>query len=126
MPDLTTLQSNGLDAATTAWLVELLEVIETLDADAYAARMSEDVVLRLPGGATLDGRTAVADGLRGAWSATRSLVHHETHLQGDARRLVHESRVVSTDRDGAVTTTHSTAWIERDADGRLTSARVYG
>lgn len=126
MPDLTTLQSNGLDARTTAWLVELLEVIETLDADAYAARMSEDVVLRLPGGTTLDGRSAVADALRGAWTSTESLVHHETNMQGDARRLVHESRVISTARDGTVTATYSTAWIECDAEGRLTSARVYG
>lgn len=125
MPDFDHVLSSTLDDDTTAWLTELLGVIESLDADAYAAWMSDDAELRLPGGTILSGPQAVADALRGAWATTASLVHHELHLRGDSQHLVHEARVVTTAQDGSPTTSQSTSWIERDTDGQLRSARVY-
>lgn len=126
MPNLTDLHTHTLDAESTAWLVHVLEVIETLDADAYAALMTEDVRLRLPTGTVLEGRAAVAGALRGAWTSVRALEHHELGISGDAHVLVHESRVVTTTTQGQTTTAMSTAWIERDDQGRITTARVYG
>lgn len=125
MPDFTSVVSSTLDDDTTAWLTELLGVIESLDADAYAARMSDGVELRLPGGTVLNGPQAVADTLRAAWVTTASLVHHELHLSGDSHQVVHEARVVTTAQDGSTTISQSTSWIERGTDGQIRSARVY-
>ena len=77
MPGFNHVLSSTLDDDTIAWLTELLAVIESLDADAYAARMSGGVELRLPGGTVVNGPQAVADTLRGAWATTASLVHHD-------------------------------------------------
>ena len=125
MPDLSRLTGSPLDDATSTWFLGVLDVIETLDAAAYAERMSTDVELRLPGGIVLHGRREVAETLGAAWRDLRSLIHQELSISGDAEQVVHEALAVTVTTDGRSTSAMSTAWIRRGPAGLITSARVY-
>lgn len=126
MPSYANLKTNLLDQDAFNWLKNVLDTIETLDADAYAALMRDDVELRLPDGSTLRGPAEVARVLGEQFSQVASLEHHDLSLYGKLHHVVHENRVVMTLKDGTTTTTYQTGWIDADADGRITSARVYG
>ena len=126
MPDFTTVCSNQLDPESTAWFAGVLEVIESLDADAYVALMSDDVELRLPDGTTRHGRDKVRAALHDAWRPVTALLHEEINLYGRSHHLVHEAIVATTTKDGQTVRAPSTSWIDRDPDGLIRSARVYG
>lgn len=126
MPNFTTVRTQQLDPATTTWFTQVLETIEALNPDDYTALMTDDVSLRLPDGSELGGREEVTAAFRASWPALASLTHHELNIWGNAGQVVHEARVVSVTTDGQTTTATSTSWIDRDADGRISSARVYG
>ena len=126
MPNFTEVQTDGLPPEARDWLTGVLTTIERLDADAYTALMTDDVELRLPDGSTLTGRTAVANALRAAWEPVASLTHHELNLYGDSHRVVHEARTETDTDAGEHITSYVTSWIDRDDQGRIVSARVYG
>lgn len=117
---------NQLSEEGTAWFRDLLAVIETLDAEAYSARMTEDVELSLNGEPTMRGREAVRDGLAASWEGLSGLSHDEANIYGTDRRFVHETVVRTEAGDGREDVSASTIWIDRDDDeGRLSAARVY-
>ena len=127
MPAYDRLEVDQLTAAGSAWLKKLLETIESLDIDAYVALMSPDVELMLDNGASnLTGRDAVRAALSEQWAPLAKILHHEINAYGTDIRFVHESIVDFTMRDGSSSTGRSTGWINRDSDGRLAVARIYG
>lgn len=126
MPDFSDVRVQRMDPDTTAWFTDVLETIERLVPADYTARMTDDVVLRMPDGTVLEGRSAVTAAFAAAWPALASLVHHEVHVWGDARQVVHEARVVSVLKDGSTVVADSTSWIDRTEDGLIRAARVYG
>lgn len=127
MPDLAHLGVNDLSSEGTAWLIDLLERIETLDIDTYAKAMADDVEIVLANGAvTLRGKAAVVEAFGQPWQELASLVHTELAVCGTDLRFAHESAVSFRALDGREWTSRSTAWIERDIAGRLLRARIYG
>lgn len=126
MPVFELVRTNGLSTETTAWFREVLVVIESLDAQAYAAYMTEDIELVTEGGKNrLQGKEAVAAGLSAAWSELCSLVHSEVNLYGDDRHFAHETVTRSVNRDGTETFTATCVWIDRDDAGLIASVRTY-
>ena len=127
MPDLDHIRINQLSPAGTAWLADLLARIETLNIDVYAEAMAEDVELVLANGtATLTGRHAVRSAFRDGWQNMSFLLHHEENIYGEDDHFVHESNVDYRDTAGLTWSARSTAWIDRDRNGRLVRARIYG
>ena len=126
MPSYANLRTNLLDQDAFDWLRGVLTTIETLDADAYAALMRDDVELRLPDGRTLHGPAEVARVLGEHFRQIASLEHEDLSLYGRLHQVVHENRVTVTLKDGTTTTSYQTGWIDADEHGRITSARVYG
>lgn len=126
MPVFELVRTNGLSEETTAWFREVLEVIETLDAAAYAAYLSEDVELVMDGGKSrLQGKAAVTAGLSAAWSQLSSLVHNEVNLYGDDRHFAHETVTRTVMYDGPEVFTTTCVWIDRDDAGLIVSIRTY-
>ena len=126
MPSYTELRTNMLDQEAFDWFKGVMEVIETLDADAYAALMREDVELRMPDGSYLRGPAEVARVLGEQFAQVASLEHQDISLYGAMHHAVHEARVVTTLKDGTTTVSYQTGWVDADEDGWITSARVYG
>ena len=126
MPSYAELKTNMLDQEAFDWFRGVMEVIETLDADAYAALMREDVELRMPDGSHLRGPEEVARVLGEQFGRVAFLEHRDISLYGALHHGVHEARVVTTLKDGTTTTAHQTGWVDADEEGRITSARVYG
>lgn len=116
---------NQLSGEGTAWFRDLLAVIETLDAGAYSARMTDDVEIAFNGEVTMRGREAVRDGLAASWEALSSLSHEEANIYGTDRFFVHETVVRTEASDGSKNVSASTIWIDRDDEGRLSAARIY-
>lgn len=127
MPSYDRMKLNELDEATSSWLEHLLEVIESLDVDAYVDLMAEDVELMLDNGAVvLHGHDEVRAALSEGWAKTAAILHHEVNAYGGDGHLVHESIVDFTATDGSRATSRSTAWIDRNDDGEMAAARIYG
>ena len=125
MPSYDHLETNLLDPPSFDWLKGVLEVIETLDAGAYAALMRDDGELRMPDGSTLHGPAEVERVLTAQFAAVTSIDHQDLRLYGSQHHIVHEARVVVTLTDGTSTTSTQTSWIDADDEGHITSARVY-
>ena len=127
MPSYHQLHVDQLSELASVWLRQLLEAIETLDVDAYVALMADDVELMLNNGAVvLHGHDQVRDALGQAWAQVASILHNEINAYGDDTNLVHESIVETTLKDGSRVTARSTAWIDRNAEGQMLAARIYG
>lgn len=126
MADFGAVRVNQLDHAGTAWLAELLRVIETLDAHAYTRLMTEDVTLQLSDGTVLRGRVEIEAALAAAWAPLQSLIHRGRNIYGSASHLAHEADVDFVGHDGTRTTVTTTSWIDRADNGLLRSARLYG
>ena len=116
---------NQLSGEGTAWFRDLLAVIETLDAGAYSARMTEDVEIAFNGEVAMRGREAVGDGLAASWQGLSSLSHEEANIYGTDRHFVHETVVRTEASDGSKNVSASTIWVDRDDEGRLSAARIY-
>ncbi|MGB3634693.1 MAG: hypothetical protein WA982_11680 [Rubrobacteraceae bacterium] len=116
---------NQLSEEGTAWFRDLLAVIETLDAGAYSARMTDDVELAINGEVTMRGRESVRNGLAASWEALAGLAHDEANIYGTDRNFVHETVVRTEARDGREDVSASTIWIDRDDEGRLSAAHIY-
>lgn len=125
MPTFERVTINELDQHTNDWLVHVLTTIETLDVDAYVELMTEDVVLRLQEGTELHGRAEVAVALKSAWAGLSRIEHQEENIWGDSRQVVHEARIEIDTVDGHTIVSHGTSWINRTAEGLISSARVY-
>lgn len=126
MPVLEHMRTNELDPDTEAWFISVLEVIESLDVDAYVSLMSPDVEIVMDGGSTrLHGHEQVREGLSRAWAALESIVHDESNIYGSGDRFVHETVTHAVTKDGQHVETPTCVWIDRDADGRILSARIY-
>lgn len=126
MPILDHIRINELDPDSEAWFVCILEVIESLDVDAYVELMSPDVELVMDGGAThLRGHDEVHAGLTKAWSSLASIVHDETNIYGSGDRFAHETVTHAVTIEGQHVDTPQCVWIDRDDLGRIRSARVY-
>lgn len=126
MPILKHMRTNELDPDTEAWFISVLEVIESLDVDAYVELMSPEVEIVMDGGATrLRGHQEVREGLGRAWAALESIVHDESNIYGSGDRFVHESVTRAVTGDGQHVETPTCVWIDRDAEGRILCARIY-
>lgn len=126
MPVFELVRTNELDDETTTWFRGVLRVIESLDVEAYLECMATDVELVMDHGAQhLRGKEAVGAALGEAWSQLSSLVHNEVNLYGSARHFAHETVTRSVTRDGQEIFTPTCVWVDRDAAGLITSARIY-
>lgn len=126
MAALSTARINQLSPRGTAWLQELLDTLDAKDLDAYTGRMSDDVeVVFNNGEMAMRGREAVRQGLRAFWQSFGSLEHEELNIYGTDDHFVHEALNHYTTLDGRRVTIRAVAWIDRDAEGRVTSLRVY-
>lgn len=126
MPVFEMARTNDLDDETTTWFRGVLQIIESLDIDAYLTYMTDDVELVLNGSASrLQGKAAVGAALTKQWDGLASLVHNEVNLYGTARHFAHETVTRVVTRDGQELFTPTCVWVDRDATGLISSARVY-
>ena len=117
---------NQLSDEATSWLAGMLRALDAKDVDAYTGYMADDVeVVFNNGDVTMRGRAQVRDGLARFWQSFGSLRHEELNIYGTDRHLVHEALNHYTTLDGRKVTIRAVAWIDRDADGQVTSLRVY-
>lgn len=122
-----TLRTNQLSPTATRWLETLITTLDAKDLDAYILFMASDVeVIFNNGDTTMRGREAVRTGLAQFWQSFGSLQHEELNIYGTDRCFVHEALNHYTTLDGREVVLRAVACVDRDAEGRIVSLRVYG
>ena len=104
----------------------LFDDIDTMEADAFARHLSEDVVMRFGGSPPLHGRVAA----RETWASFCELVdgvHHEVRStwRVDGSTTVAETDVTYTRKDGRRVTVPVVTIYEVGADDLIASYRVF-
>lgn len=125
MPSYEHLSINQLDKEAFDWLKSVLDVIETLDVNAYVAMMVDDVEVRMADGRQVKGRADAKNALGELFGTLKALEHQDINLYGRMHHVVHECRVAVTTTDGDDSTSLQTVWLDADENGMITSARIY-
>ncbi len=117
---------NQLSPEGTAWLEEVISILDAKDVDAYTSYLADDVdVLFNNGEMAMHGRDNVREGLRQFWAGFGTLEHDELNIYGTDDHLVHEALNHYTTLDGRQVTVRAVAWLDRDNSGQITSMRIY-
>ncbi len=122
----TSLRVNQLSPAATDWYLDAyLAAMDALDVVRYAAFLADDVSLGFNNAPAVQGKAAVVAMLAGYWQGFRSIEHEPLNIYGSDERFALEARNHYVRHDGARVTTNAVAFTDRDAQGKVTSVRIY-
>lgn len=129
MVTLTSLRINQLGDDAWAAYSRYLEVLDRYDIDEFATFLADDVSVSFNNEEPMTGKQNAVQGLGGFWQSIQdmgySLTHEPMNIYGDDNHFVLEA-LNHYDRDtGPRVTIRAVAFTDRDADGKVTSIRVY-
>lgn len=119
------LRTNALSEPAYAWYLEYLTALDAKDLDAYAAFLADDVTLVMNNADPVEGKDAVVAGLGQYWQTFGTLEHELLNLYGEDHAFVLEALNHYTTADGRAVTLRAVAFTDRDADGAVTSVRLF-
>jgi ketosteroid isomerase-like protein len=122
----TSLRVNELGAAATDWyLGEYLAAMDALDAERYADFLADEVSVQFNNAPAVQGKQAVTAMLSGYWQSFAAIEHEPLNIYGSDERFMLEALNHYVRHDGRKVTTRAVALTDRDAEGKVTSVRVY-
>jgi ketosteroid isomerase-like protein len=122
----TSLRVNELTAPATDWyLSEYLATMGALDAERYADFLAEDVSVQFNNAPAVEGKAAVTAMLAAYWRSFAAIEHEPLNIYGSDERFMLEALNHYVRHHGRKVTTRAVALTDRDADGKVTSVRVY-
>jgi ketosteroid isomerase-like protein len=103
---------------------QLFSDIDSMDADAFAAHLSDDVVMRFGNAEPIRGRTAVRDTWAGFCEGIDGVSHSLVEQWQSGSGTVVEANVTYTRKDGG-TVTVPVVTIYREQDGEINDYRIF-
>ena len=122
---LQNLRTNQLSATAWSWYRRYLTAIDESDVDTYVAHLAEDATLQFNNDAPVIGKAAIEAMLRQYWKSFRGVEHEPLNIYGTGNQFVLEALNHYTRHDGKKATTRAVAFTDRNANGQVTSARIY-
>ena len=127
--DLTELRINQLSTEGWAFYQRYLDVLDRYDIDAFGEFLADDVSVQFNNADPMVGKQTAVAGLGGFWTSIAdmgfSLVHEPHNIYGSDDHYVLEALNHYDNDSGRRVTIHAVAFTDRDADGQVTSIRVY-
>ncbi len=123
--NIESLTKNQLSDSAWAWYQEYLSVLDSKDLEAYGKFLDESVELTMNNQPTVIGKHAVLAGLGAYWTSFGALVHEPQRIYGSDRAFVLEALNHYVRLDGTKVTLRAVAFTDRNAEGFVTSVRLY-
>lgn len=116
---------NQLSQTAFDWYLRYLSALDDKDLAAYGAFLADDVTLQLDDAPPMRGKAQVLAGLAQYWPSFGALEHELLTLHGTDDRFVLEALNHYQRLDGGRVTLRAVAFTERNAEGLVSSARIY-
>ncbi len=119
------LRLNSLSQDAYAWYLSYLTALDAKDVAGYGAFLAENCVMRFNNASAVEGKAAVLDGLGQYWQTFGTLEHDLLNIYGTDAAFALEALNHYTRLDGGPVTLRAVAFTDRDAQGLVTSFRLY-
>lgn len=122
----TSLRINQLGPAASDWYIgQYLDAMDRLDIDGYGRFLADDVRMQFNNEPAVEGKAAVLGMLAGYWKGFATVEHEPLNIYGSDDTFMLEALNHYVRLDSKTVTTRAVALTDRDADGRVTSVRLY-
>jgi len=122
----TTLKVNQLSPTAADWYIgQYLDAMDRLDIDAYADFLADDVSVQFNNAPPVEGKPAVVGMLSGYWKSFAEIEHEPLNIYGTDQSFMLEALNHYVRLDGKKVATRAIALTDRNADGKVTSVRIY-
>lgn len=120
------LRINQLSPAASHWYIErYLPALDALDLEGYATFLADDVAIQFNNDQPIVGKATVLGMLGGYWTSFSALEHELLNIYGADHAFMLEALNHYVRHDGKRVTTRAIALTDRNAEGFVTSIRVY-
>lgn len=119
------LRINQLSPAAFEWYRSYLDALDAKDLDRYAAFFADDANMYLNNVGPIQGKTAILSTLAQYWTTFGSLEHELLTIYGSDSAFMLEALNHYTRLDGTPVTLRAVALTDRNAEGLVTSTRLY-
>jgi ketosteroid isomerase-like protein len=122
----TSLRVNQLSPAAGNWYVgEYLAAMDALDVARYGDFLADDVSVQFNNAPATRGKPDVIAMLAGYWRSFAAIEHEPLNIYGSDQSFMLEALNHYVRHDGGKVTTRAVALTDRDAEGKVTSVRIY-
>jgi len=123
---LKNLRINQLSTETTDWYIgRYLDAMDKLDIERYATFLADSVKVQFNNAPPAEGKNAAVAMLSGYWKSFAGIEHEPLNIYGSNDAFMLEALNHYVRHDGKKVTTRAVALTDRDAEGKVTSVRVY-
>lgn len=119
--------ARGIDTAggnaspdTKAWLKEIYDGVDRMDAEAFGAALAPDVRLTWGNQPAVNGRDGVVEAIGGFFGTIAGLEHRFVNVWEHGDDIIVEWQVTYTRQDGGTAVVPATTLLERGPDGART------
>ncbi len=119
------LRINQLSPDGYAWYLAYLEALDRKDIEAYGEFLADDVVLQMNNDEPVHGLDHVKEGLSMYWQSFGDLEHDLLNIYGSDSAFCLEALNHYSTLGGEEVTLRAVAMTDRNADGLVTSVRLY-
>ncbi|BAZ19474.1 hypothetical protein NIES4073_03440 (plasmid) [Kalymmatonema gypsitolerans NIES-4073] len=119
------LRINQLSPKTYEWYLKYLEVLDSLDIEAYGKFLAQDCSVQSNNNPPIEGKQVVMQGLAAYWKTFASLEHDLLNIYGNDLSFVLEALNHYKRTDGQLVTIRAVAFTDRNEEGLVTSVRFY-
>ncbi|GAA0631694.1 nuclear transport factor 2 family protein [Sphingomonas ursincola] len=122
----TSLRVNELGVSATEWYIgEYLAAMDALDVGRYSNFLADGVSVQFNNAPAVEGKAAVTAMLAEYWQSFAAIEHEPLNIYGSDDHFMLEALNHYVRHDGRKVTTRAVALTDRDAQGKVTSVRIY-
>lgn len=119
------LRINQLSPKTYDWYLAYLQAIDTKNVEVYGNFLADDCVMQSNNDPSVQGKTAILQGLSYYWTTFDRLTHDLLNIYGTDLAFVLEALNHYKRNDGKVVIVPAVAFTDRNKAGLVTSFRLY-
>jgi ketosteroid isomerase-like protein len=116
---------NQLSPEVSEWYLKYIEILDTLDIEAYGKFLAPDCSVQSNNNLLMKGKETALQGLASYWATFFSLEHDLLNIYGNdlsfALETLHHYKL----RDGKTATIRAATFTDRNQGGLVTSIRFY-
>ncbi|MBC7936573.1 MAG: hypothetical protein H7Y86_14580 [Rhizobacter sp.] len=107
------------------WLKENYTATDSLNAEAYAKYLHEDIEVQMGNKPGTKGKQNAIEGIKELWKSIKTMNHHFINVLGTNNQIVLEAIIDYTRQDDKIVTVPAVTILELTEENLITSARVF-
>ena len=119
------LKKSTISEEQLQWLKENYSATDSLNAEAYAKYLHEDIEVQMGNNPAAKGKDNAIQGIKELWKSLKAMNHHFINVLGTNNEIVLEAKIDYTRKDDKVVTVPAVTILELSDKKLITSARVF-